>query len=151
MGESIYIHKSQNVSVLIYHLVCAVKCRLAVVDEAMEQVLREVCAEIELRYEIRFLEIGTDRDHVHFLIQSVPMYSAKQIVQTVKSLTAREIFARMPQVKTVLWGGEFWGKGYFINTVGQHGNEKTVAESVRKQGSQANYKALHKAQLMFDF
>ena len=132
MGESIYIHKSQNVSVLIYHLVCAVKCRLAVVDEAMEQVLREVCAEIELRYEIRFLEIGTDRDHVHFLIQSVPMYSAKQIVQTVKSLTAREIFARMPQVKTVLWGGEFWGKGW-VNTATKRRLPNPCGNKARKR------------------
>jgi len=28
--------------------------------------------EIALRFEIVFLEIGTDGDHVHFLLQSVP-------------------------------------------------------------------------------
>ena len=65
------------------------------------------------RYEIVFLEIGTDSDHVHFLVQSVPMYSPKKIVQIIKSITAREIFKKCPLVKKQLWGGELWTDGYF--------------------------------------
>jgi len=37
--------------------------------------LKEVCLEMEKRYEIKFVEIGVDKDHVHFLVQSVPTYS----------------------------------------------------------------------------
>ena len=55
--------------------------------------------------------MGTDRNHVHFLLQSVPTYSPTKIVQTVKSLTARHVVARAPEVKKQLWGGEFWGAG----------------------------------------
>jgi len=54
--------------------------------------LKNICLEISKRYEIRFLEIGVDEDHVHFLGQAIPMYSSKKIVQTIKSITAREIF-----------------------------------------------------------
>ena len=84
----------------------------------MDEVLRLACLEIEKRWEIVFLEIGLDRDHVDFLIQSVPTYSPTRIVTTVKSVIAREVFAKAPEVKDKLWGGEFWGKGYFVNTVG---------------------------------
>lgn len=42
-----------------------------------------------MRYKIMFVEIGVDKDHAHFLIQSVPTISAKQIAQIVKSITAR--------------------------------------------------------------
>ena len=63
------IHKSYNVSVLMYHFVCPEKYRRVVIDEEVDQVIKETCEEIEKRYEIRFLEIGTDKDHVHFLIQ----------------------------------------------------------------------------------
>lgn len=35
----------------------------------------------------------------------------------------REVFQRCPELKRQLWGGEFWGKGYFVNTFGQHGTE----------------------------
>jgi putative transposase len=144
--ESRFIHKEHNVSVLMYHLVCAAKYRRVVMGEKVDLILKETCMEIEKRYEIRFLEIGLDRDHAHFLIQSVPTYSPTQIVTTVKSLTAREVFAKAPEVKRMLWGGEFWGKGYFINTVGQHGSERVIAEYVKDQGG--NYRQLHKGQLV---
>jgi putative transposase len=144
--ESRFIHKEHNVSVLMYHLVCAAKYRRVVMGEKVDLILKETCMEIEKRYEIRFLEIGLDRDHAHFLIQSVPTYSPTQIVTTVKSLTAREVFAKAPEVKRMLWGGEFWGKGYFINTVRQHGSEKVIAEYVKDQGG--NYRQLHKGQLV---
>ena len=125
--ESCYIHKSHNVSVLMYHLVCAAKYRRVVMSAHVDEVLRGACVEIEKRWEIMFLEIGLDRDHAHFLIQSVPTYSPTRIVTTVKSVIAREVFAKAPEVKRKLWGGEFWGKGYFVNTVGQHGSESVIA------------------------
>jgi REP element-mobilizing transposase RayT len=87
-------------------------------------------------------------DHVHFLVQAIPMYSPKKIVQTIKSITAQEIFRRVPSVKKALWGGEFWLKGYFINTVGQFGNEKSITEYVKKQGREKEYKKLHSQQLV---
>jgi len=40
----------------------------------VDEVLKEVCLKIEKRYQMRFLEIGTDKDHVFFLVQSVPTY-----------------------------------------------------------------------------
>ena len=147
-----YIHKSHNVSVLLYHLVCPAKYRRVVFTEEVDKELRDVCMEISKRYEIRFLEIGTDMDHVHFLVQTVPMYSPKKIVQTIKSITSREIFMRVPLVKKALWGGEFWSKGYFINTVGQFGNEKSITEYVKKQGREKEYKKLYSQQLeLFGF
>ncbi len=67
--------------------------------------LKAICDEIELRYEIEFLEIGADRDHTHFLVQSVPRYSSTKIVRIVERITAREIFARVPNVKKMLTSG----------------------------------------------
>jgi len=145
--ESSYIHKSHNVSVLMYHLVCAAKYRRVVMSKHVDEVLRQACVEIERRWEIRFLEIGLDRVDAHFLIQSVPTYSVTKIVTTVKSVIAREVFARAPEVKKKLWSGEFWGNGYFVNTVGQHGSEKVIAAYVQGQGGNGEYCQLHKGQL----
>jgi len=129
---------------MIYHFVCPAKYRRIVFDEDVDNVLKEVCQEIEKRYDIGFLEIGTDKDHVHFLVQSVPKVSAMQIIRTIKSITAREVFARCPQVKKQLWGGEFWSDGYFVSTVGQHGNEETIGKYVKNQGNEKEYKQLLK-------
>jgi putative transposase len=142
-----YVHKSHNVSVLLYHLVCPAKYRRVVFDNQVDTVLKEICLEIAKRYELVFLEIGTDKDHVHFLIQSVPTYSPTKIVKIVKSITAREIFHRVPAVKKQFWGGELWSKGYFISTVGRHGNAETIRQYVKKQGQEQTYKQLHRQDL----
>jgi REP element-mobilizing transposase RayT len=104
-------------------------------------ILKDVCIEIENRYQVKFLEIGTDRDHVHFMVQSVPSYSVTKVVMLIKSLTAREILSRCPQVKKKLWGGEFWTDGYFASTVGKHGNEGMIGKYVKSQGME--YQKLH--------
>jgi putative transposase len=118
----------------MYHIVCPTKYRRTVFSEVVETKLKEICGEIQKRYEIEFLEIGSDDDHVHFLVQSVPMMSPKKIVQIIKSLTAREIFKACPEVKKQLWGGAFWAEGYFVSTVSTHGNEQMIKNYVQQQG-----------------
>ncbi len=129
-------------TVLLYHLVLPAKYRRAIFDTQVEQILRDICLEIERRYQIKFLEIGVDKDHVHFLTQSIPTYSVTKIITLVKSITAREIFYRCPQVKKQLWGGEFWTDGYFASTVGKHGDENMISNYVKQQGK--DYEVLHK-------
>ena len=145
MNESEYIHLSHNVSNLVYHIVCPAKYRRIVFDETVDEHLKQICLGIELRYDyIHFLEIGTDKDYVHFLVQSTPDYSPAKIVKIIKSITARQIFAECPQVKKQLWGGQFWSDGYFIASVGKNQNEKVVKEYVKEQGKQdSEYKQLY--------
>lgn len=64
-----YIHKAHNVSVLLYHYVCPAKYRRVIFDDKVDKVLIQTCKEISKRYDINIMEIGTDGDHVHFLIQ----------------------------------------------------------------------------------
>ena len=128
------IRKQHNVSILLYHIVCPAKYRRAVFTPEVDEKLKEICAEIALRYEIEFLEIGCDQDYVHFLVQSVPRYSPTQIVRTIKSITAKKIFKQLPEVKKQLWGGAFWSSGYFISTVGSHGTEEMLKQYVKNQG-----------------
>ena len=136
-----HIKKSHNKSLLLYHLVCPIKYRRDVLSKKHEETLKTICLSIALRYEIHFVEIGTDEDHVHFLIQSVPTLSPQRCTQIIKSITAREIFKAHPEVKQKLWGGEFWTKGYYVNTVSQHANEETIAHYVKNQG--LHYQQLH--------
>ena len=128
---------------------CPAKYRRVVFDEQVDEELVRTCQEIEKRYDMRFLEIGTDRDHVHFLIQSVAKLSPTQIIRTVKSVTAREIFLKCPQVKKKLWGGEFWTDGYYVSTVGKHGNEETIRKYVQSQGKEKEYTKLLIQQVAF--
>ena len=144
------IRKSHNVSILMYHFVFVAKYRRLVIDDEVDRVLKQICIELSKRYEIRFLEIGTEPDHVHFLIQSVPTYSPMRIVTKVKSITAREIFSEVPTVKKQLWGGEFWTDGYFVSTVGEHANEDVIREYIKNQGKQSSYKQLYKQAVSYE-
>jgi putative transposase len=99
------IQKSHNVSVLMYHFVCPAKYRRAVFSKEVDETLKEVCLEIAKRYEIVFLEIGTDKN-VHFLVQSVPRYSPTKIIRTIKSLTAKRNIRKTSRSKEKIIG---WG------------------------------------------
>ncbi|MFA5783079.1 MAG: IS200/IS605 family transposase [Bacteroidales bacterium] len=145
MRESQYIRKSHNVSVLLYHFVCPAKYRRVVFSSEVDQTMIAVCEEIEKRYEIHFLEIGTDNNHVHFLVQSVPKQSATQIITILKSIIAKKVFEKHPEVKKQLWGGEFWTDGFFVNTVSKFGDENSISKYVREQGLEKEYKVLHKS------
>ena len=94
---------------------------------------------------MHFVEIGTDEDHVHFLIQTVPTMPPSGMVGKIKSITAREIFQKHPEVKRVLWGGNFWTSGFYLNTVGQYANEQVIRKYVQDQGK--TYHQLHRDQL----
>jgi REP element-mobilizing transposase RayT len=131
----------------MYHFVFVAKYRRLVITEEVDIVLKQVCIEISKRYEIRFLEIGAESDHVHFLIQSVPSLSPTKIVTVVKSITAREIFSKVPTVKEQLWGGEFWTDGYFVSTVGAQANEDVIRHYIKNQGKHGQYKQLHKQEV----
>jgi REP element-mobilizing transposase RayT len=110
------------------------------IGEEVDKTLKEVCEEISERYEIQFLEIGTEGDHAHFLAQSVPAYSPTKIVTTIKSIIAREIFLKHPEVKKKLWGGG----GHFIITASEHGDECVITNYVKSQGTEEHCKQLRK-------
>jgi len=130
-------------------VVCPAKYRREVFTEEAAETLKEVCIGIGERYEIHFVEIGVDEDHVHFLVQSVPVMSPRYIVQTIKGITGREIFKEHPEVKKLLWGGHFWTSGYYVNTVGRYGNEDVIAKYVKSQGRQ--HQQIYRDQLkLFD-
>ena len=147
--EDRHIAKSHNKTCLLYHIVCPIKYRREALTDGVVKTLTETCFAIQKRYDIHFIEIGTDGDHVHFLVQSVPTASPKDIVQTIKSITAREIFKQNPEVKRMLWGGQFWSTGYYVNTVGLYATEAIIRNYVKNQGN--TYTKLHQGQsTLFD-
>ena len=80
-------------------------------------------------------------------MQSVPTYSPTKIVTTIKGIVSRRVFEEHPEIKKQLWGGEFWSDGYFVSTVSKYGNEEVISNYVRAQGTEKEYKQIHKKQL----
>ena len=117
-----------------YHIVFPVKYRKALLSEAITREIKRITEDLEERYDFEMEQIGCDIDHIHLLCSFHPKYGGGQIVRLFKSITARELFKRFPEVKKELWGGEFWSDGYYLATVGERGNWKVVENYVRSQG-----------------
>ena len=143
-----HVLKSHNKTLLLYHLVFPVKYSRKVFSKEVEGSLKNICIGISDRYELNFVEIGVDDDHVHFLIQSVPMLSITKIVTTIKSILAREILLRHNEIKKILWGGNLWTSGYYANTVGQYANEDVISNYVKNQRKE--YRRIYRGQLKLD-
>ena len=140
-----HLKRSHNTNLLLYHLVCPAKRRRHIFKPEVEEELKSVCHIIGECYELIFVEIGTDSDHVHFLIQSIPPYSPTKIAKIVKSITAKKLLAKYPWIKQETLGSNLWTSGYYISTVGAHGNESVISSYVKQQGKQ--YSQLHRQQL----
>jgi len=103
-------------------------------EEPIVATLKMVTKELEERYEFEMEQIGCDDNHIHLLASFHPKYSIGQFVRLYKSITARELFRHHPQLKKLLWGGEFWSDGYYVATIGEKGNWSVVEQYVRSQG-----------------
>ncbi len=117
-----------------YHIVFPVKYRKSLLTDEIPLAIVEIAREISERYDIEFEKIGTDVNHIHILTSFAPKYSGSDVVRMFKSITAKQLFARFPQLRKELWGGEFWSDGFYLATVGERGNWKAVEQYVSNQG-----------------
>ena len=123
-------------------MVTAVKYRKALLNSEIEECITETLKGISERYEIIIDEVGFDQNHIHIFCGAPPRMAPLRVISIIKSITARKIFERFPNLKKhELWGGEFWSDGYFASTVSKHGDENTVANYVKQQGQ--TYEKLH--------
>lgn len=149
MESDKHIYKRHNKTLLLYHMVFPIKYRRIVLTPAVETTLKEVCIELGVCYEMNFVEIGADDNHVHFLVQGIPSMSVSEMVAKIKSITGRALFKKHAEIKTMLWGGNLWTAGYYANTVGQYGNEAMIRNYIEKQGS-SDYVKIHQGKLQLD-
>ena len=146
-----HIYKSHNKTLLLYHFVFPTKYRKKIFDDRIDTKLRDICIEISERYEINFVEIGNDLDHIHILVQSVPTITVSRLVNIIKSITAKEIFKEFPQLKKDMWGSSLWTSGYYANTVGMYASKDAIVNYIKNQGSnEEDYVKIHQGQLTFE-
>jgi putative transposase len=117
-----------------YHVVFPVKYRRGLLDEGVVEIITQTAMEIQERYDLEFEQIGCHRDHIHLLCSAHPKGAPGQIVLVFKSITARDLFRRKPELTRALWGGEFWTDGHYVATVGERGDWSVVERYVKNQG-----------------
>jgi len=127
------IKTNHNAYTTHYHIVFPVKYRKSLLTDDIPLAIKAIAQEISLRYDIDFEKIGTDKNHIHLLVSFPPKYSGSDVVRMFKSITAKQLFKKFPELKKDLWGGEFWSDGFYMATVGERGNWQVVERYVSNQ------------------
>ena len=95
--------------------------------------LKEIFRGIAERHEFEIDTMEVMPDHVHLFLAAPPKYSPGKVVQIMKSVSARELFRRYPRLRDELWGGELWGDGYFVRSVGDRVTTEVIRRYIKLQ------------------
>ena len=117
----------------MYHFVWIPKYRHKVFEEPYRTTLKTIIEKIGYDYDIEIVELEIPVDHIHMVVRSLPRIAPSDIMQIIKSLSAREFFKIYPSIKKkYFWGGKLWTGSYFVETVGNF-NDEVVRAYVRDQ------------------
>ena len=131
-----------------YHFVWIVKYRKKLLaTENIQQKFREVITNIGERYWFTIDALGTDGDHVHCFLRAAPRYSPAEIMKIIKSISAKELFKTFPELRKLLWGGSFWGDGYYVGTVGDGVTTDIIRKYIQNQGKETAHESLEQLTL----
>jgi len=104
------------------------KYRARILGGEVSRYLKEVFLRIAEEYGFHIMTAEIMEDHVHILVEVPPTYSPSEVVQTMKSISARELFKKFPKVKKMMWSGKIWNEGYFVRSIG----DKVTADVIKK-------------------
>ena len=118
---------------LKYHLVWVPKYRAHILGGEVSRYLKEVFTEIAEEYEFRIDTMEVMGDHVHIFVEAPPSYSPSEIVQILKSISAREVFQKFPKMRKLMWSGKILNEGYFVRSVGDKVTDEVIGEYIKYQ------------------
>ena len=118
---------------LKYHMVWVPKYRARILGGEVTRYLKEVFKEIAEEFDFRIEAMEVMTDHVHVFIEAPPSYAPSEIVQILKSISAREIFKRFPKMRKQMWSGKIWNEGYYVRIVGDKVTSEVIKKYIRYQ------------------
>lgn len=116
-----------------YHIVWCVKYRHKILTPKIEKSLIEILRKIANDNEFEIIEINTDLDHIHLLIDCKPQHYTPNIIKALKGVSARLLMLEYgDELKKKLWGGHLWNPSYFIATVSEN-TEEQIRNYIKNQ------------------
>ena len=123
---------------LKYHLVWIPKYRKNILNGDIAGYLKEVFNHIAEEYGFAIDTMEVVEDHVHIFLEAPPRYSPADVVQLMKSISAREMFKKYPKIRRQLWAGELWNDGYFVRSVGDNDTADIIRKYIKYQSHEDN-------------
>ncbi|KXI28835.1 transposase [Paraglaciecola hydrolytica] len=117
----------------MYHFVWIPKYRRKVFVEPYRGAMKAIIKKIGYDYNFDIQELEIPEDHIHMVVKGEPKLAPSQVMQVIKSISAREFFKLYPEIrKRYFWGGKLWTQSYFVETIG-NANEETIRKYVQNQ------------------
>ncbi|TQD29232.1 IS200/IS605 family transposase [Methanolobus vulcani] len=111
---------SHSVFSLQYHFVQCIKYRRhALINPLIIDLLKQTAHNISENFDVEILNIECDKDHFHMIFKAKPTLDIPKYINTIKTISSREIRRQFPEVKDLLWKDAFWSRSYFLATTGQ--------------------------------
>jgi len=101
-----------------YHLVWIPKYRKKIFNRMIAEYIKKVFDKIAEKFEFEIDTMKVMKDYVHLFLSAPPRYCPAQIVQIMKSMSAKQVFKRFPHLEEVLWNREPCSTRYFVRTGG---------------------------------
>ena len=129
---STYKKQSHVVWKCDYHVVWTPKYRFRVLSGLVKDLVEHAIRMLSDWKGCEVIELNVQADHAHLVISIPPKVSVSELMGTLKGKLAIKLFKSYPQLKKKpYWGNHFWGRGYFVNTVGI--NEDHIRRYVKHQ------------------
>ena len=104
------------------HIVFVTKYRHPVITEAIEARLKEMFTKLCKTQDCELLECKADlgtKDHIHLLVDLAPKIALSKLVNTLKTISSREIRKEFAQhLKPYYWKPVFWKRGFGYTSAG---------------------------------
>ena len=116
-----------------YHLVWVPKYRKMVLSEPVARRCKAIFEEVAERYGFAIVAQEVMPDHVHVFVSAPPRWSPAELVNVLKSLSARQLFVEFPALREAMWQGALWSDGYFVRATGDAVTSAVIQRYIRYQ------------------
>lgn len=118
---------------LQYHIVWCVKYRRKIITSTVEKSLLSIINKIADDNNFKIIEMNTDMDHIHLLIDCSPQHYIPNVMKALKGVSARLLMKQYgDSLRHQLYAGHLWNPSYFIATVSEN-IEEQIKEYIHKQ------------------
>lgn len=116
-----------------YHIVWCVKYRYKILYPKIEKRLVEIINMVAEHENFQVLEVNTDKDHIHLLINCSPQHYLPTVIGKMKGISSRLLMQEFGEIlKRKLWGGHMWNPSYFVATVSEN-TEQQIRRYIQNQ------------------
>ncbi|MEG2000839.1 MAG: IS200/IS605 family transposase [Evtepia sp.] len=116
-----------------YHIVWCVKYRHKILYPEVEVKLIQILCKIAEDNNFKLIEVNTDLDHIHLLIECTPQHYIPDMLKALKGVSARLLMLEYgDELRKKLWGGHLWNPSYFVATVSEN-TEQQIKDYIKSQ------------------